>query len=155
MNFFNIGKANAEIERLQESLKQSQEEIATLKENAAVLEKAAECEKARADKADEALKAAGDGDKGRIAALEKDNGDLRARAEKAEKEKEEYCKDFDGKVEKAAAQKALSITAGQGQPPVTPPANGEKPAPAAKELKGFERVVAAFKNQTAQKALTK
>lgn len=146
MKIFNIGKANAEIERLQESLKQSQEEIATLKENATALEKGAESEKARADKAEESAKTAGSD---RIAALEKENTELKARAEKAEKEKAEHCKEFDDKVEKAASAKALQITASQGQPAVATPKVENPEQKPGEGLKGLSAVTEIFKSQIA------
>ena len=86
------------------------------------------------------------------AALEK------AKTEFAEKETAlaEKEKAIDEKVEKLASAKALSIAQSQGIAPIpqTPAANPAAPA-AKTELKGLDRVIAAFKAQTEAKNLTK
>ena len=140
MKIFNIGKANAEIDRLQDSLKQSQEEIATLKENATALEKAAEAEKERADKAGADTKPLND----RISELEKEVSAAKAEAIKTKTEAEAHCKDFDGKVAKAASQKAVTITASQGQPAPIAGKPEEKAGELKANLTGLARVKANF-----------
>jgi uncharacterized phage infection (PIP) family protein YhgE len=114
VKIFNIGKANAEIEKLQGDFTKAQEEISTLKENASALEKAAETEKSRADKAETEAKQSAE----KVSALEKENSYLKAEAEKAKADKEAHCKDFDSKVEKAAGEKSAAIMASMGVPPV-------------------------------------
>jgi dsDNA-specific endonuclease/ATPase MutS2 len=140
MNFLNIGKANAEIERLKSELSQKDAELKAHLENAAELEKAAEKTQQDSEKASKAQSE-------RIQDLEKQVADYKAAAEKAKADAEAHCKDFDAKVAKVAADKALQVTASQGQPPIptTPavvPAAEQKPA-----VKGLKKTELAFAAQ--------
>lgn len=145
--FFNIGKANAEITRLETELAGVRAELATAKENATAIEASAEGAQAELTQAKADLVTA----KASIASL---NGTITAKdtelaGVKAElKTANEKIAAPAGTIQQAAAVKAAEITAAQGQPPVkvTPP---ESPAgnKEASGLKGFEKVQAAIKAQ--------
>lgn len=144
--FFNIGKANAEIVRLEGEVTKAQAEAKAATDNAAEIEAAAET-------AQNDLKAA-------RAELEPSRAavnTISARAEKAEadlKTANEKLANPDARIEQAASRRAQEITAGQGQPPIpaTPsvdPAKAE--AAPASNLTGMDRVVAALKSENAAK----
>lgn len=141
--FFNIGKANAEIERLEAELTKSQAETKAAKDNAAEVETAAEATSAELTKVRIDLKAAQDQVAAKDAEVAKVSAEL--------KDAKEKLANPSAQVKEIASHKAAEITAAQGQPPVKVPAV-ENPAAPAKEknnLSGFAKVQAAFKAQIA------
>lgn len=144
MKIFNIGKANAEIEKLQKDLEAAQAESKTLKENIATIEAAAESEKDRADKASKEA----DSLRSQIKELTDAKAKAEADALKIKTDFEAKEKNLAAEVEKQASAKALQITAGQGQPPIVaaPAANPAKPETKS-DLKGLDLVRSSFEAQ--------
>lgn len=146
--FFNIGKANAEIERLEAELTKSQSETKAAQENAGEVEASAEASVKELEKAKTDLKVAQD----QVAAKDlqiaaKDSEIATVKAElKAANEK---IANPSAQIIQLASHKAAEITAAQGQPPVKVQTN-ENPAAAGNEpnnLIGLAKVQAAFKAQ--------
>jgi predicted RNase H-like nuclease (RuvC/YqgF family) len=136
MKIFNIGKANAEVERLEKEIESLKAEVSTLKENAESVARVAE--QAQAEAAS------------KIESLEKENAQLKAETEKAQAELKAKNDSFSAEVEKAASAKALQITSAQGQPPIATKQQEQTPASNPKtELKGLARVRAAFEAELA------
>jgi chromosome segregation ATPase len=109
--FFNIGKANAEIERLTAELETVKAESVQSKQHAEEVEKAAEGIQAALVQAKADLETA----KASVSTLT-------ARAEKAEsdfKSAQDKIANPDAQIVQIASRKALQITQAQGQPPVT------------------------------------
>jgi chromosome segregation ATPase len=146
--FFNIGKANAEIVRLEAEVTKSQAETKAAKDNAVEVEAAAEATSAELITAKAELKTAKD----QVAAkdLELAAKDSEIAIVKAElKTAKEQLANPSEQIRKIASHKAAEITAAQGQPPVKV-ATAENPAAAGKEpnnLVGLAKVQAAFKAQ--------
>ena len=131
MKIFNIGKANAEIERLQSEIATAKAEAEAAKENATTLEQAAEQASADAEKAKKEIS---DRD-ARIQALEKELAEVKGAAEKIKTDFEakaqaiaEREKNLSAEVEQRASARAQEIAASLGTPPLgfTPPAPGGK-----------------------------
>lgn len=109
--FFNIGKANAEIVRLEAELTKAQAEGKAASENLTEITAAAESNAAKLVQAEADLTAA----KASIASITAE----KIRAEAELKEANEKLANPTAQVVQIAARKAQEITAGQGQPPVT------------------------------------
>lgn len=108
--FFHIGKANAEILRLEAELTKAQEEAKVASENAEAIAGPAEANVAKLTQAEADLVTA----KASVSSLT-------ARAEKAEadlKEANAKLANPSQQLKEAASREALKITQSQGQPPV-------------------------------------
>lgn len=159
--FFNIGKANAEITRLEQENQKLQSDLKAAQENSVAIEKRAEELQGEATKKDSDLKAANE-------QVTKLTSELSAKAEEVKSKETELTKvkgelktaqdtiaEPSGQIQTAAAAKAAQITAAQGQPPVvasthTNPA--EKSKDNASGLTGISKVQAAFKAQLDKRA---
>jgi chromosome segregation ATPase len=148
LKFWNIGKANAEIVRLEAEVVKAQAETKAAKDNAAEVETAAEATSAELVTTKAELKT----DKDQVAAKDlqiaaKDSEIATVKAEL--KTTQEKLANPSVQITQIASQKAAEITAAQGQPPVKVPTN-TNPAAAGKEpnnLTGLAKVQAAFKAQ--------
>jgi len=152
--FLNIGKANAEIERLEKELatiKAERDEARTaLESNNSEAVKAAEGFQADLAIARTELEAA----KGQVTKL---TNDLSAATTELTTVKAELVTakaqiaDPAGVIQKAASAKAAEITSSQGQPPVKVDPTTSPAAPGKEQsgLTGIARVQAAFKKQMA------
>jgi len=133
--FFEISKANEEITRLESAiadrdaaLKAAQERITSLESQESNQEKTGPTDKEKQLEADLATA------RQTIKTLEGQVKTLEAEA-----------KTTDARVEKLASQKALEITAAQGQPPVSVvPSETPAKTETKSNLKGLEKVQAAF-----------
>jgi len=117
MKIFNIGKANAELERIQKELEEAKAENQSLKENASAIEKAAEAEKARADKAEADAKESQSRAES-AAKLLQDQAAKLADFEAKLKAANDTISNPAGEIETRAAAKAQAIMASLGVPPV-------------------------------------
>jgi hypothetical protein len=139
MKFWNVAKANLEIERLESELKAKDEQIKILSENPAVIEKAAEDMRIELEAS-----------KAQAAKLAGDNGKLIAENAKLTLDLEGSTKrlaELPNQVKVEAAKQAVQISAAQGIPPLpVAPANPIAPDPLA-GLTGRERIQASFKQQ--------
>ena len=153
MKIFNIGKANAEIERLQKENAEAKEAIAALEENAKTLEASAEESAKELARVNSALEAKETRIKQLEAALlkqEEASNTIKVDFEAKAKELTEREAKLNEEVEKKASAKALEIAASQGaQPPPKEQEPGEAGKPKASELTGIERAKAAFSAQIA------
>lgn len=104
LKFFNIGKANAEIARLESELNKVNELLKAQGENESEVMKEAE-----------SLSAQLTAEKGKTTALSAENERLKTEL----KSSQDKQSDFDSKVQTAASAKALEITAGQTTGPVS------------------------------------
>jgi len=165
--FLNIGKANAEIERLEKELAAEQGKVATLTKerddakaaleaNDSEIAKNAESVQKELTTAKADLTAA----QGQVTAITKERDDAKAQLATVTKERDEAkakLADPKGPIQTAAAVKAAEITAGQGQ--ATPIAVSPVATPAAKveapKLKGLAKVQAAIKAQLTGEPATK
>lgn len=141
--FFSVGKANAEIERLEVELAKSQSEAKEASDNASEVVTAAEASQATWKQASADLETS----KTSISSLT-------ARAEKAEaalKVATEQLASPPAQIQTAAALKAAEITSAQGQPPikVTTPENLTGENKATSGLKGLAAVQAHIKAELA------
>lgn len=146
--FFNIGKANEEIERLNQAVAALTAENTALKENTPLIEAAAE--KLKTDSEATALKlsqveadlaTAKDSVASLTAAKEKAEADLAAANAKLANPGEQ--------IKNAASAQAAAITASIGVPPVVA-TSPTQPSPS-KSLTGLERAIAAHKEAQNQK----
>lgn len=146
--FFNIGKANEEIDRLQGQLAALTAENTSLKENVPQVEAAAESlrtdlesTKAKLTQAESDLATARQTISTVTAAKDKAETDLAAANAKLANPEE--------RIQQAASVQAASITASIGVPPVA--AAPADPQPKSKSLTGLERAIAAHKESQAPK----
>jgi multidrug resistance efflux pump len=141
MNIFNIGKANERITALEAELKTAKEKAEQLEktagENAAEVEKAAESIKRERDEINGKLDTEVSAHAITKQSLDKATTDLKAaQAEVAA---------LPAKIESEGSKKAQQIMASLGQPPIQSKPSENPAASAAKtELKGLDRVKAAF-----------
>ncbi len=118
--FFNIGKANAEIIRLETELAGVRAELAAGKENATAIEASAEATQAELTQAKADLVTA----KASISSITAAHDAVKAELKTAN----EKLANPSQQVKEAASRKAMEITQGQGQPPVAGAATGEAAA---------------------------
>lgn len=140
--FFNIGKANEEITRLESRVAELTTENESLKQNGPAVEAAAET-----------LQSDLDSTKSKLAQVESDLSTakqtistLTAAKEKAEADLSAASAKLANpgvQIDEAASAKAAAITASIGVPPVA--ATAPNPQPASKALTGLERAIAAHK----------
>lgn len=140
--FYNVGKANAEIERLEG-------EICTLKEQLADASMAPE----EITKHAEAMAAANADLTAKLADVSAKLADITLAKNALEAAAFDHgaalaAKDVE--VERLAAAKALEITQKQGQPPIPAEAQEAQKAQAKQELKGLARTAAALKAEYSQ-----
>jgi chromosome segregation ATPase len=140
--FYNVGKANAEIERLEA-------EVATLKAQLADAVVTPE----EITKHAEAMAAANADLTAKLADVSAKLGGAtlaRVALETAVSTHAETLAAKDAEVERLAAAKALEITQKQGQPPIPADAQEAQKAQAKQELKGLARTTAALKAEYSQ-----
>lgn len=141
--FFNIGKANAEIDRLAAENTELQTRLKAAEENAAEVAKAPEqltADLATARQSIASLTA-------QIDTIKRDSASASARADASDAALKSEKESKAGEIAKAASAKAMEITASQGQPPLagSPPENpGAQSKIVDPKLKGRERVAAAL-----------
>jgi len=143
--FFNIGKANAEVDRLEAEVARLTSELQSAQENAGAVEKGAEelrsslleASKANATKDAEIARL-----NGLVAGKDTELATTKAELAKAN----EKLANPSAQIQQAASVKAAEITAAQGQPPVkASPVENPSKQEAKPELKGFAKARAAFK----------
>lgn len=142
--FYNIGKANAEIERLENELKSEKEKVSALESNEPEALAAAQGElanlKTKLAQTESDLATA----KQSIQTVSTERDKLAAKATKLEADLAASTANVDAE----ASRKALEITATQGQPPVETKPTAEPAKPETKtELKGLDKVRAAIREQ--------
>lgn len=109
--FFNIGKANEEVTRLESELSTAQAALTTANENASAIEKNAETVSTELAQVKADLVTAKASISTLTARAEKADADLKVANEKIANPSEE--------VKILASKEALKITAAQGQPPIS------------------------------------
>jgi len=159
--FLNIGKANAEIERLEKALADEQAKTAALNKERDELKTAAEANDSEIARNAEAtgkelIQAKADlaTAKQSVSTLTTERDDAKAQLATVGKERDELkakIADPKGAIQTAASAKAAEITGAQGQPPIaTAPVATPAAKPAeASGLKGFDAVQAGIKTQIA------
>jgi chromosome segregation ATPase len=148
LTFFNIGKANAEITRLNAELKKTQDERDAAQSNSSAI--ATEAERLKADNISKADAIANHATI--LAAKDAEIAGLKTELTAAKA----VVTDFDAKVEKSASTKALEICAAQGISPVKggkPSDTPAKPKEATEGLTGMARIRASIQQQFANGTL--
>ena len=135
--FFNIGQANAEIERLETENKNVVQQMTVLQDNAAAVEKRAvqlEADLATAKQTLSTVQTAFDKRAVEFATVVKERDEALATIAKP-----------DGEIARQASIKAVAITAAQGQPPIAAAPVVNPAIPTVPALTGLIKVEAAFK----------
>lgn len=144
--FFNIGQANAEIERLDTENKRLAGELAGTQENAKAVEASATEAQSKIKQAEADVTTA----RQTISSMTSQIATAQADLAKAAKERDDakaIIEKPDGEIARRASVKAAEITAAQGQPPIASAPAANPAAPAKPAMTGLAKVEAAFAAQ--------